>query len=154
MSRLISLTAVSWSLVGVNSKASSNSRCQLVSLRERESLRHAALGVELQQLVRHVAHLGFDAGLGPRPCGAAEPVQLRLGFARAAILLDQIQARQRHVQLGFAGVLEQHEVALLLALRDLAKPEELSDAVRRVNDVVARLEIGDIGREAPIAGSW
>ena len=32
MSRLISLIAVSWSRVSVNSKASSNSRCQLLSL--------------------------------------------------------------------------------------------------------------------------
>ena len=31
MSRLMSLMAVSWSRVSVNSKASSNSRCQLLS---------------------------------------------------------------------------------------------------------------------------
>ena len=35
-------------------------------VREREAFSHAALGVELQQLVRHVAHLGFDLGLALR----------------------------------------------------------------------------------------
>jgi len=47
-SRLISFVAVSWSLVSVNSKASSNSRCQLESGDEREALGHAALGVEFE----------------------------------------------------------------------------------------------------------
>ena len=113
--------------------------------RERKAFGHAALGVELQQLVRHVAHFGFDARFGFRPGGAAEPVEGRLRFSRAAIFLDQIQARQRNVELRFAGVFEQHEVALLIALHDLANAEKLSDAVRGVDHEVAGLEIGDVG---------
>ena len=67
--------AVSWSLVSVNSKASSNSRCQLLSGENGEALGQFALGVELEQLVGHVAHLGLDARLGARPGGAAEAVE-------------------------------------------------------------------------------
>ena len=69
--------------------------------RERETLRHPALGVELQKLIRHVAHFRFDARFRFFPGDAAEAVERRLGFACAAILLDQIQARERHVQLRF-----------------------------------------------------
>ena len=69
------------------------------------------------------------------------------GFARAAIFLDQVHARQRDVELGFARVFEQHEVALLLALRDFANAEKLSDAVRDVDHVIAGLQIGQVGGE-------
>ena len=85
------------------------------------------------------------------PGGAAQPIERRRGFAGAAILLDQVHARQRHVELGFAGVFEQHEIALLLALRDLANAEKLSDAVRGVDHEIAGLQIGE---SAANAASW
>ena len=66
----------------------------------------------------------------------------------AAIFLDQVHARQRHVQLRVAGVFEQHEVALLLALHDFAEAQKLPDAVGGVDHEVAGLEIGQVGREA------
>ncbi len=69
------------------------------------------------------------------------------GFAGAAILLHQVHARQRHVQLRVARVFEQHEVALLLALHDLAQSQKLPDAVRDVDHEVARLQIRQVGRE-------
>ena len=50
--------------------------------REGEAFGHAALGVELQQLIGHVAHFGFDAGFARGPGGAAEPVERRRAFAR------------------------------------------------------------------------
>ena len=122
--------------------------------RKREALGHAALRVELQQLVRHVAHFGFDARLACGPRGAAQPVERRRRFARAAIFLHQVHARQRHVQLGVARVFEQHEVALLLALDDLAEAQKLPDAVRDVHHVIARLQIGQIRRERRQLRSW
>ena len=67
---------------------------------EGEALGQLALGVELEQLVGHVAHPGFDAGLGARPGGAAQPVERRRAFPRAAVLLHQVHARERHVELG------------------------------------------------------
>ena len=148
MSFLICLMAASWSFVSVNSKASSNSRCQLLSGEKREALGHAALRVELQQLVGHVAHLGFDARFGAFPGDAAQAVERRRrAFARAAILLDQVHARERHIELGVARVFEQHEVALVVALRDLARAQESADAVRFVDHVVAGLQIGHVGGE-------
>ena len=75
-------------------------------------------------------------------------------FARAAIFLDQIHARQRHVELGVAGVFEQHEVALLLALDDFAKAQKFADAVRDVDHEIAGLEIGEVGGEGASTGSW
>ena len=82
------------------------------------------------------------------PRDAAQPVERgRRAFARAAIFLDQIHARERHVELGVARVFEQHEVALVVALRDLARAQEPADAVRFVHHVVARFQIGHVGGE-------
>ena len=56
--------------------------------RKGEALGHAALRVELQQLVRHVAHFGFDARLArpstwTRPAGRAEaPLRPRRDISR------------------------------------------------------------------------
>ena len=115
--------------------------------REREAFGHAPLGVELEQLVRHVAHLGFDARFLRGPGGPAEPIERRRRISAAPVFLHQVHARERHVQLGFARVFEQHEIALLLALDDLANTQKLSDAVGRVHHEVARLEIGQVGGE-------
>ena len=57
------------------------------------------------------------------------------------ILLHQVHARERHVELAAAGVFEQHEVALGFALLDFAQPEEPADAVLGVDHEVARLQI-------------
>ena len=63
----------------------------------------------------------------------------RRAFTGAAIFLDQIQARQRHVELGIARIFEQHEIALVVALRDLPRAQEPADAVRFMHHVIARL---------------
>ena len=113
-----------------------------------EAFGHAALRVELQQLVGHVAHLGFYARFGALPSDASQPVEPgRRAFASAAIFLDQIQARKRHIELGVARVFEQHEIALVVALRDLARSHESADAVRFVHHVIAGLQIGHVGSE-------
>ena len=70
-----------------------------------------------------------------------------LGFARAAKALHQVHARQRHVELGAAGVFEQHVVALGLALRDLPQAQELRHAVLGVDHVIARLQVDQVGGE-------
>ena len=82
------------------------------------------------------------------PGDAAQPIERRRrAFTRAAIFLDQIHARQRHIELGVARVLEQHEIALVVALRDLARAHEPADAVRFVHHVIAGLQIGHVGCE-------
>ena len=60
---------------------------------------------------------------------------------------DQIHAGQRDVQLGAAGVLEEHVVALGVALRDLAEAEVLRDAVLGVDHVIAGLQVDEVGGE-------
>src|ERR1700722_3591082 len=72
---------------------------------------------------------------------------MRLRFARATKLLNQIEACQRNVQLRFAGVLQQHEVALLIALCNFANADKLPDAVRGVDDELSWLQVGDISRK-------
>ena len=61
-----------------------------------------ARGVELEQLFRHVAHRLLDAGLGLLPGGAAQPIERRLRRRRE--FLDQVEAFDRHEQLGVAVI--------------------------------------------------
>ena len=116
---------------------------------KRKPVGHFARGVELQQLVRHVAHLGLDAGFGFGPSGAAHAVEGGFAFAGAAETLDQVHARQRDVEFGSGGVFEQHVVALGVAQGDLAQTQELGYAVVGVYHEVAGLEIDQIGGERP-----
>ena len=70
-----------------------------------------ALGVELEQLGGHVGHGLFDAGLGLLPGLGAELVELRRGAGvGGAVLLDQVEARERDVELGLVGELEDHQL--------------------------------------------
>ena len=66
--------------------------------KQRRRLRELALGVELEQLLRHVAHAGAHAALGLAPARAAETVEARLDALDAAVALDLIDARQRQQQ--------------------------------------------------------
>ena len=112
-----------------------------------EAFGDLALGVELEELFGHVAHFGFDAGFGFGPGSAAEFVEGGFGVAGAAVLLDEVHAGERDVELVAAVVLEQHEVALLVALDDFAEAEELADAVLGMDHVVAGFEVADVGGE-------
>jgi len=121
---------------------------------EGEAFGHAALGVELEQLVGHVLHPGLDAGFGLLPGDAAEFVEGGLGFgARAgAVFGDEVEAGDGDVELGFTGVFEQKELTAAAALVDELDAEEFADAVSLVDDEVAGLEIGDIGGEGAHGG--
>ena len=115
---------------------------------KRESRGHAARGVKLEKLLRHVAHFAFDAGPGAVPRCPAHLVEDGFGFAFAAKPLHQIHARERHVELVAARVFEQHVIAFGVALSDFANAEELADAVFQMNHVIAGLEIELIGGES------
>ena len=80
----------------------------------------------------------------------APPMRSSAGLALpgAAEALHQVHARQRDIELGAAGIFEQHVVALGLALGDLPQPQILRDAVLGVDDVIARLEIDQVGGES------
>ena len=65
------------------------------------TLHRLARGVELEQLLGHVAHGLLDAGLGLLPGRAAEPVERR---ARGAgVALDQVETLDRDEQLVVAA---------------------------------------------------
>ena len=113
-----------------------------------------ALGVELQQLVGHVAApLCGRATLRCGPGGAAEPVELRLGFFDGAIVLHQVHALERHVEAGVVGVAQQHEFAAPAVAFDRLQSLKLADAVVDVDHVVARLQLGKIAVEAGALGA-
>src|SRR5437867_3157242 len=71
---------------------------------ERMAGHRLARGVELQELLCHVAHGLLDLRLRPLPRCAAEPID---GRPRGAgVLLDQIEALDRDEQLVLPGVSE------------------------------------------------
>ena len=81
-----------------------------------------ALGVELEQLGGHVGHGLLDARLGLLPGLGAEPVELgrRAGLG-GAVLLDQVEARERDVELGLVGELEDHQLKWRLPVSSMTR---------------------------------
>ena len=99
-------------------------------------------GVELQQLLGHVAHGLFHPRLGFFPRGTAELVEGRR--RTTGVLLDEIEPFQRHEQLVLAGIAELHELLLRrsgAARGELLQADELADAVVDVDNKVADLEV-------------
>ena len=113
--------------------------------RERVTLDGLARGVELEQLVGHVAHGLLDARLGLLPRRAAEAVERRVPAARE--LLHEVEPVDRDEQLVVAGVAQLHELARLVPDVDLLEPDEHADAVVDVDDVIADLEIAEVREE-------
>ncbi len=107
-----------------------------------------ALGVELEQLAGHVLHGLAHARLGFGPLLRAKPVEHRRGpGVGGAVFLNQVEARERNVELGALGELENHELDGEAVLRDLLEPLVLRDAVLHVDHVVADAEIAEVGDE-------
>ena len=104
-----------------------------------------ARGVELQQLLGHVAHGLLDARLGLLPRRAAELVERRP--RRAGVLLDEVEPLDRDEQLVLAGVAELHELLRREADVDLLQADEHADAVVDVDDEVADLQVAEVGEE-------
>ncbi len=104
-----------------------------------------ARGVELEQLLGHVAHRLLDARLGLLPRRAAEAIERR---ARGAgVLLHEIEPLDRDEQLVFAGVAELHELLRLEADVDALEADEETDAVIDVDDEVAGFQIAEVREE-------
>ena len=119
---------------------------EFVVLGECGALRGVALGVELEQLRGHVLHGLAHARLGFGPLLRAEPVEHRRGSGvGGAIFLDQIEARERNVELGALGEFQNHELDREAVLRDLFQALILRDAVLHVHHVVADAEIAKVG---------
>ena len=63
------------------------------------------------------------------------------------VFLDQVEPRQRNVKPRAFGVFEQHEFGVAVALIDFFQALILADAVFDVDDVVANLQIAEVGKE-------
>ena len=116
-------------------------------LGEREPFGEAAPRVELQELVGHVAHGLAHRGLAFGPAGAAQPVERGLDAFDARVLLHEIQALDRQQQRARLGVLDLHELALLPLDRNALQSLEAADAVVRVHDGVAELQVPEVGEK-------
>ena len=117
-----------------------------VRIRAERVARHGlARGVELEQLLGHVAHGLLDARLGAFPGGAAELVERRL--RGAAVLLDEVEPLDRNEQLVFAEIAQLHEFLHGVADADLFEPDEPADAVIDVHDQVLDFEVAQIREE-------
>ena len=121
---------------------------EFVVVGEGGALRGVALGVELEQLGGHVLHGLAHARLGLGPLLRAEPVEHRRGAGvGGAVFLDQIEARERDVELGLLGEFENHEFDGEAVLHNLFQALVLGDAVLDVDDVVADGEVAEVGDE-------
>ena len=117
-----------------------------VRIRAERVARHGlARGVELEQLLGHVAHGLLDARLGAFPRRAAELVERRL--RGAAVLLDEIEPLDGNEQLVFAEIAELHEFLHGVADADLLESDEPPDAVIDVHDQVVDFEIAQVREE-------
>ena len=76
-----------------------------------------------------------------------DAVELRRRAAGAVVFLHQIEARQRHVELGAVGVLDQHQVLLPPDALDLPQAQVAPDAVLGVDHEIAVLEVLQVGEE-------
>ncbi len=112
-----------------------------------------ALRVELQQLLRHVAHRSLDARLGFFPSRAAQAIER--GTTAAGVLLNEVEPLDRDEELVVA-VIAKLEKLLRVCRRarqgpprriDLLQADKFADAVIDVNDQVADLEVAQIGQE-------
>ena len=104
-----------------------------------------ARGVELEQLLGHVAHGLLHLRLGALPGRAAEPVERRP--RAAAVLLDQVEPLDRDEELVVAVIAQLEELLDVVADRDLLQPDELADAVVHVHDQIADLQIAQVGQK-------
>ncbi len=115
--------------------------------REGSSLSGLALRVELQQLRGHVGHRLLDPRLGLLPTLRTQPVELRrrTGFG-GTILLDQVEPRERDVEFGFFGELENHQLERrLIVLFDDTEAHVTGDSMLDVDDIVTNFEIAEVG---------
>ncbi len=115
---------------------------------EGEALGGFALGVKSQQLVGHIFQRFPNAGFSRCPGRAAQPVECGFGAFHDAIALHQVHAFERNVEARVVRVTQQHELAAAAFGFDQSQTFELPDAVIHVNDVIAGLQLGEIGEEA------
>ena len=111
------------------------------------ALGHFALGIELEQLVGHVAHGFLHPCLSLCPLRSAQSTQRRPCAFRGPIFLNQVEPRERDVQLGCFGKFEQHELARGVTLREFLQSLVLRDAMFDVDDIIADDKVAKVREE-------
>ena len=97
-----------------------------------------ALGVEPDQLARHLLRRGLGPGLGAGPVAAAQPVQLHGPvLARADILAHQVELGRGHVEGVGPGVGDLHVVLVRAVHLHLHDADEAPDPVVLVDHQIA-----------------
>ena len=103
-----------------------------------------ALGVDIQQLGRHVAHFFRRLLARARPGVAAQLVQRRILFGAARVAADQMQGGDRDIQFGVVSIGE-HQVFTFDAARfQRGHPLIAPNAVFQVNNRLARMQLGQV----------
>ena len=110
------------------------------------TLPRRALRVEIQQFRRGVAHLPERPGLGALPLAAAQRMQRRVVGRSSAITADQMQAADRHVQLGVVGVTKMQKLRWPVAQIQRHQAEITADAVLLVDHRIADPDLGQIAQ--------
>ena len=103
------------------------------------ALRRLALRIKLEQLLSHVLHGLADTRLGFGPGCSSQVIQGWLGALSRAVLLDEIEAGQRNIELCALSIFEQHELGVAVPLIDFLQPLVLANAVLDVYDIVSNL---------------
>ena len=105
------------------------------------ALDELAVGIEVDQFLRHL----LDVLLHPRgrfgPARAAQPVQAGRMALGPAVSLNLVEPVQRHVQRVAAVKFQNQIIAVEVLHRETLEPSILGDAVLDVDDVVADVEI-------------
>ena len=105
-----------------------------------------ARGVELEQLLGHVAHGLLHPGFRALPRRAAEAIDRRP--RRTGVFLNEVEPLDRNEEFVVAGVSQLEEFLDVVAPdADLLQADEHADAVVDVDDEVANLEIAQIGQK-------
>ena len=108
-----------------------------------------ALGVEAEELVRHLADGLLHAGLRLRERHAAEAIDLRLSRLTAGEFLDLVEAIDREVELVAPGVFDHEQIDGEPADVTVDETGIPTDAVLDVDDVVADVQAAEVLDERP-----
>ena len=115
---------------------------------ELPALAQRALRVNMQQFGRGVAHRARGLALGLVPDFAAEFVYRRRFRRSARVAADQIELRDRHIELVRVGVFEQQEFRFAFAEVEVDQAAVAADAVLQMHHRVARAKFGEVAQHA------
>ena len=110
------------------------------------ALSRRALRIEIEQLGRGVANLLERTRLRALPLAAAERVQRRIVGRGAAVTADQVQAADRHIELGVFGVAEVQEFRWPVAEIHRHQTQIAADPVLLMDDRIADANLRQIAQ--------